>query len=46
MKIKTLVGGRLAVKTLDNKIRGRAKDEKRSRRVGSLLGKRGRKGDI
>lgn len=45
-KIKMLVAGRLAVKTLDNKLRGRAKDEKRRRRVWSLSGKRGRKGDI
>jgi hypothetical protein len=39
-----LVGGGLEVKTLDKKIRGTAKHEKRSRRVGSLAGSRRQRG--
>jgi len=39
-EIKMLAGGGLEVKTLDKKIRGTAKYEKRSRRVGSLAGKK------
>ena len=35
-----LTGGGLEVKTLDKKIRGTAKYEKRSRRVGSFAGKK------
>lgn len=39
-----LTGGGLEVKTLDKKIRGTAKYEKRSRRVWSLAGKKRRRG--